>query len=108
MALRPDQAAEYGESPCCWVHLIWVDWSRPRSASGPEGCGSAVAAGVLPQSTVSSMMPIIFPAGMASTTMAMHAHSSTQTCVMIDIPPVTEAAVTTAPSTQDAGLPSGQ
>lgn len=53
------------------------------------------------------MMPIIFPAGMASTTMAMHAHSSTQTCVMIDIPPVTEAAVTTATSTQDAGLPWG-
>ena len=53
------------------------------------------------------MMPIIFPAGMASTTMAMHAHSSTQACVMIDIPPVTDAAVTTATSTQDAGLPWG-
>jgi hypothetical protein len=51
------------------------------------------------------MMPIIFPAGMATTTMAMHAHSSTQACVMIDIPPVTAAAVTTATSTQDARLP---
>jgi hypothetical protein len=98
------QAAGRGESPCCRAHLICGDWSRPRSASRLEGCGSEVAAGVLPQSTVSSMMPIIFPAGMASTTMAIHAHSSPQACVMIDIPLVTEAAVTTATSTQDAGL----
>ena len=62
---------------------------------------------MLPQSTVSSMMPITFPAGTASITMATHAHNSTQACVMIDIPPARAAAVTTATSTQDAGLPWG-
>ena len=72
-----------------------------------SGCESWMAAGVLPQATVSSMMPTTFPAGMASTTMPIHVHSSHQACAMIAAPPVMNAAITTATSTHDAALPCG-
>ena len=88
-------------------------WFSERALAGPPGISLGVlrwiAAGRwgAAQATVSSMMPIALPAGMASTAIPAHAHNSHQACVMIASPPVMNAAVTTATSTQDEGLPCG-
>src|SRR5438132_2267371 len=44
---------------------------------------------------------------MASAMMPVHVHTSHQACAMMAAPPVVKAAITTATSTQDAGLPCG-
>src|ERR1051326_7598676 len=79
-------------------------WSRLGSVSWSCG-GLWASVGVLPQAMVSSMMPISFPAGMASTAIPAHAQNSHHACTMIATPPAVHAPITIATSSQEDGLP---